>query len=198
MNGLEKYKKDLASKARIIEVFMEDIPDLKGRLNEQKRSELNLKTSASDERLETQWEVVSNKNNRIRTEMKNQKTSADAIPIICNRFKILEDDVGLPDIVEKERYNTRQQSRLKKVIKYRLSINKVIVVGDGHARGCAEDLTPLLRQNFQVTENVKPRKIVRSPNEESSNATKKDYIVLWTGSTNNTNEWLKGIEEYVK
>jgi hypothetical protein len=70
MNGIEKYKKDLASKARIIEILMEDIPDLKGRLNEQKRSELNLKTSASVERLKTQWEVVSNKNNRIRTEMK--------------------------------------------------------------------------------------------------------------------------------
>jgi hypothetical protein len=53
MNELEKYKKDLASKARIIEILMEDILDLKGRLNEQKRNELNLKTSASDERLET-------------------------------------------------------------------------------------------------------------------------------------------------
>jgi hypothetical protein len=73
MNGLEEYNKDLASKARIIEILMEDIPDLKGRLNEQKRSELNLKTSASDERLETKWEVVSNKNNRIRTEMKINK-----------------------------------------------------------------------------------------------------------------------------
>jgi hypothetical protein len=92
---------------------MEDILDLKGRLNEQKRSELNLKTSASDERLKIQWEVVSNKNNRIRTEMKNQTTSADAIPIICNRFKVLEEDVGLPDTVEKERYNTRQQSEVK-------------------------------------------------------------------------------------
>jgi hypothetical protein len=69
------------------------------------------------------------------------------------------------------------------------------VVGDSHATGCAEELTPLLRQNFQVTGNVKPgantSKIVRSPNEESSNATKKDRIVLWTGSndvsTNNTN-----------
>jgi hypothetical protein len=37
--------------------------------------------------------------------------------------------VGLPDIVEKERYNTRQQSRLKKVIKYRLSRNKVFWSG---------------------------------------------------------------------
>jgi hypothetical protein len=67
MNELEEYRKDLASKARIIEILMEDILDLKGRLNEQKRSELNLKTAASDERLETQWEAVSNKNNRIRT-----------------------------------------------------------------------------------------------------------------------------------
>jgi hypothetical protein len=71
--NLKKYKKDLASKARIIELFMEDILDLKGRLNEQKRSELNLKTSASYERLETHWEVVSNKNNRIRTKMKKTK-----------------------------------------------------------------------------------------------------------------------------
>jgi hypothetical protein len=62
MNGLEEYRKDLASKARIIEILMEDIPDLKGRLNEQTRIELNLKRAASDERLETQWEVVSNKN----------------------------------------------------------------------------------------------------------------------------------------
>jgi hypothetical protein len=112
----------------------------------------------------------------------------------------------LPDTVEKERYNTRQQSRLKKVIKYRLSRNKVIVVGDSHARGCAEDLTALLRQNFQVTGNVKPgantSQIVKSPNGESSNATKKNHIVLWTGSNDvsksNTNEGLNGIEEYEK
>jgi hypothetical protein len=105
-----------------------------------------------------------------------------------------------------EHYNTRQQSRLRKVSKYHLSRNKVIVVGDSHARGCAEELIPLLRQNFQVTGNVKSgantRKRVRSPNEESRNATRKDYIVLWTGSNgvskNNTNEGLKGIEEYVK
>jgi hypothetical protein len=73
MNELEEYRKDLASKARIIEILMEDTLDLKGRLNEQKCSELNLKTAASDERLETQWEAVSNKNNRIRTEMKKTK-----------------------------------------------------------------------------------------------------------------------------
>jgi hypothetical protein len=60
------------------------------------------------------------------------------------------------------------------------------VVEDSHTRGCAEELTQLIRQNFQVTGNIKPganmSKAVRSPNEESSNATKKDYIVLWTGS----------------
>jgi hypothetical protein len=57
-----------------------------------------------------------------------------------------------------------------------------------------------------VTGNVKPgantSKIVRSPNGESSNATKKEYVVLWTGTNdvpkNNTNEGHKGIEEYVK
>jgi hypothetical protein len=73
MNELEEYEKDLASKARIIEILMDDILDLKGRLNEQKRSELNLKTAASDERLGKKWEVVSNKNTRIRTEMKNKR-----------------------------------------------------------------------------------------------------------------------------
>jgi hypothetical protein len=72
MNALEEYRKDLASKARIIEILMEDILDLKGRLNEQKRSELNLKTAASDEILETQWEAVSNKNNRTTTQMKKK------------------------------------------------------------------------------------------------------------------------------
>jgi hypothetical protein len=56
-----------------------------------------------------------------------------------------------------------------------------------------------------VTGNVKPGAntsiIVRSPNEESSNLTKKDHIVLWTGSNDvsrdNTKEGLKGIEECV-
>jgi hypothetical protein len=64
-------------------------------MNEQKLSELNLKTAASDERLQAQWEVVCNKNNRIKLEMQKQKASANAIPIICKRFKVLEDGVGL-------------------------------------------------------------------------------------------------------
>jgi hypothetical protein len=66
------------------------------------------------------------------------------------------------------------------------SRNKVIVVGDSHARGCAEELIPHLIQTFRVCVYVKPgantRAVTKSINVVCSKATKKDCTVLWSGA----------------
>jgi len=65
---------------------------------------------------------------------------------------------------------------------------KVIIIGDSHAKGCAAEITHNLERTFEVTGYVKPRmgleEITNIARKETDEFTKKDMFVVWGGSNN--------------
>jgi hypothetical protein len=129
----------------------------------------------------------------------------NGIPATFNRFELLDKESEDSRNVEMKEQHIQKQQKANKSHNY-VPRRKVIVVGDSHARGCAEELTSHLKHKFQVCGYVKPgantRAITKSTGVECKEATKKDCIVLWSGanniSKNNTKEGLQHVIEFVK
>ena len=83
---------------------------------------------------------------------------------------------------------------------------KVIILGDSHAKGSAAEITHNLGTTFEVTGYVKPGtglgEITNIARKEIDELTKKDMVVVWGGANNITkNESGKGlvhISDFVK
>lgn len=78
--------------------------------------------------------------------------------------------------------------------------NRIIIMGDSHARGCAQELQHNLGKGFEVQGNVKPganlQTIVNSPTEPIRKLTKKDVVVVWGGTRDVArNESEKGLRQ---
>jgi hypothetical protein len=85
---------------------------------------------------------------------------------------------------------------------------KVVIIGDSHARGCASILKCSLEDNYKVIGYVKPGAsidtLVSSAKRDIVNLNKNDVIVFWGGSgdisKNNTQKGLRQLElvDFVK
>ena len=92
---------------------------------------------------------------------------------------------------KKSKGETKKQPQIKKVI-------KIIIIGDSHARGCAQELQHNLGQNSDVQGFVKPgatlQNIVNTSPETTGKLTKKDVIIVWGGTRDiGRNESVKGL-----
>jgi hypothetical protein len=75
---------------------------------------------------------------------------------------------------------------------------KVIIIGDSHAKGCAAEITHKLGPTFEVTGYVKPgtglQEITNIARKEIDGLTNKDMVVVWGGANNIAkNESEKGL-----
>jgi hypothetical protein len=80
----------------------------------------------------------------------------------------------------------------------KLEQQKVIIIGDSHAKGCAAKITHILDRTFEVTGYVKPgtglEEITNIARKETDGFTKKDMAVVWGGANNVAkNEPEKGL-----
>ena len=66
------------------------------------------------------------------------------------------------------------------------NLNKIIILGDSHARGCTQEVQHNLGHDFEVQGIVKPRAdsevIVNTSNKITGKLTKKDFVVVWGGT----------------
>ena len=85
-------------------------------------------------------------------------------------------------------------------------LNKIIILGDSHARGCAQEVQHNLGHDFEVHGIVKPGAdseiIVNTSTKITGKLTKNDVVVVW-GSTwdvgrNETEKGLHQITNFVK
>jgi len=64
--------------------------------------------------------------------------------------------------------------------------NKIIILGDSHARGCASEVQHNLDHTFETQGTVKPganlEEIVTPPTDTTTKLTKKDVVVIWGGT----------------
>jgi hypothetical protein len=84
--------------------------------------------------------------------------------------------------------------------------HKIVIIGDSHARGCANNVKINLNRNYKACGFVKPgtniNSLTCSVMSDSEHLTNKDIIVFWGGtndvSKNNSQVGLKHIVNFVK
>jgi len=82
---------------------------------------------------------------------------------------------------------------------------KIIVLGDGHARGCARKISNYLGKEFEVSGTVMPgaglAHITTLAHEEISNLTSDDAVIMWGGSNDvsksETSHGLKHLQNFI-
>ena len=84
--------------------------------------------------------------------------------------------------------------------------NKVLIIGDSHARGCAQEIRHNLGHDFNVQGNVKPgatlQAIVTTSTDSMKKLTKEDVVVVWGGTRdvgkNESEKGLRHIRNFVE
>jgi precorrin-4 methylase len=76
---------------------------------------------------------------------------------------------------------------------------KIVILGDSHARGVAQELQYQLNQEFEVQSIIKPRAtmrtVVSTMNSDINKLTKRDVCIIWAGTQDiGKNETEKGSE----
>jgi hypothetical protein len=117
--------------------------------------------------------------------------------MVVNRYTILENlkEENLAPYY----HNMKRKPKVKQLqIMARSATNKVSIIGDSHARGCATNLLHEYVKSFEVMGNVMPGAglldITQTTNKEISGLNCKDFVI-WGGSNNiNKNESSKGLK----
>ena len=76
------------------------------------------------------------------------------------------------------------KKKVKKIPSFSNNPRKVLILGDSHTRGCAQEVLHDLNRNFSVQGIVKPgatmKDIVSSPTNIANNFYTKDTVVIWS------------------
>jgi hypothetical protein len=80
--------------------------------------------------------------------------------------------------------------------------NKILIIGDSHARSCAVSLLREHSESFELTGNVMPgaglHNVMQAAKNEIGRLNRKDCIIIWSGSKDiNRNETSIGLK-YIK
>ena len=123
-----------------------------------------------------------------------------------NRYHVLQnlqETNGVSEDLEvkKTRGIANTNARIQKKEKH-----KAILIGDSHARGCAEKLSSYLGNTYEVTGYVSPNTgldvITNSAKEEIEQLTQKDVVIVLGGtnniSKNEANKGLKHVTHFVQ
>jgi len=136
----------------------------------------------------------------------------DSAPQLSNRYNLLcnysEDDNSpinaLVSGIAKPRHAGKcKMNNKKRVMKKKQS--KVMIFGDSHAKGCAAELSHLLKKDFEVLGFVTPGAGMKHMKDTSMGKTKQlskeDVAVIWGGSNdiakNNSSVGMKNLLELV-
>ena len=132
-----------------------------------------------------------------KTRVRNYEgTKRNVIPTIENTYNVLrtliEPQVDVPPISYKK-LTTRKKNSVNNSKR-----QKIIIIGDSHAKGCAADIKHVLGETVEVTGYVNPgskiENITDIANTEIDVLTKKDIVVVWGGADDIArNESEKGL-----
>ena len=101
--------------------------------------------------------------------------------------------------------NKNSEINRKKCNTRHSNTQKIIIIGDSHAKGCAANIKHILGKTAVVTGYVSPgsklENITNIANNEINNLTKKDIVVIWGGSNditkNESDKCLKHLLNFV-
>lgn len=181
---VDKLQGELLSVLEIIKVLQEDGNILQHQ-GEVPNCRPNCSTAKEESSLETLgWTIATGKKG---TKAKNSRefhhTDRQPFPVIVNRYEVLQSQQEKESVVQRKNENGGKckQRSLPNTKK-----RTVIVIGDSHARGCAENIKYLSRVPINVTGYVKPnastKDIVESAKSDITKLTKNDFVVVWGGT----------------
>jgi hypothetical protein len=143
------------------------------------------------------WKTVSNRKRSTNSVLVQQQEFR--IPTVINRYAVLE---NLHEENQALQHQHRNQFVNVKKTKTRMEqppkSNKVPIIGDSHARGCAGNLLREHSKTFEVTGNVRPGAGLQNITQAVKNEirlNRKDCVIIWGGSNDiNTNEPSIGLK----
>jgi hypothetical protein len=103
---------------------------------------------------ESNWKMVykGKKNESLKVILKE----ARPIPVMCNRYellnKLMDKEIKVQDVKSSQRRNEKSKAKGKE----EKTRHEVLIIGDSHARGMAEELQHNLDKKFEVQGIVKP------------------------------------------
>ena len=173
------------------------------------------------------WKLVSDSKVRANRTTPVQQPQPHPIPTIINRYAVLDNLHNNSQSQQQCEYiNTLlspkegcdrvtdracASQQTKRKYKYNMETssmkqNKIIIMGDSHARGCAQEVQHNLGCCFEVHGFVKPganaQMIVNTSTKTMGKLTKKDVVVVWGGTRdvgkNETDKGLRQIRNFVE
>jgi len=107
---------------------------------------------------------------------------------IENHYKVLENLQEPTDVADSLELGTTCGMTNIRKRNLKNKVHKVILIGDSHARGCAEKISNYLVNSYEVTGYVNPSTglevITNSATKEIDHTTPKDVVVVCGGSNN--------------
>ena len=110
------------------------------------------------------------------------------IPRCTNHYNTLSTDEGYATISATSQCRVVQSEHSDKVIKSNGGnkvLNRIVILGDSHVRGCASEVQHNLDSSFVTQGMVKPganiKEIITPPTSFTKKLSKKDVVVIWRG-----------------
>jgi lysophospholipase L1-like esterase len=137
-------------------------------------------------------------------------SKANKIPMIINGISIPYSELSSATLKQDDSSNITSPQTKMKNIQCVKSLNKVkhtvLLIGDSHARNCAQLLQDILSTDFKVSSFVKPgacmNEVTNSVREELKTLNNDDFVVVWGGANdirkNNMKEALNSMTKFVK
>jgi len=188
-----------ASRQYVREVITSDINLLSNKI-ESSKNDVSYKESTV-----TQWSEVIAGRRKIRSHTRHSE--AKPIPVIQNRYEVLNscyiseyvnsDSVGSQPLFRNSKIKLNKSTKIKQ---------KILVIGDSHARGIASEIQLNLSNDLEIQGIVKPGSdlaaITHTINRDTGALTKQDAVAVWGGigdiSRNESQKGLGQIRKFVE
>jgi hypothetical protein len=154
------------------------------------------KTSSENEWIEIQSKIHKVRKMNRPTDCKRKQNSY--IPVLTNRYAPKDNEVTkvTKSRIESLRNKTKKESEIKQ---------KIIIMGDSHARGMAKELKYRLNQEFEIQCIIKPgstlEKLVKTTYSDLKTLTKRDVCLVWGGThdvgRNESNIGIHALKDFV-
>jgi hypothetical protein len=111
------------------------------------------------------------------------------IPVSTNHYNMPSHDEGYIKnnvINQSSVVQSEQNKKMNKIDGGNKELNKIVILGDSHAMGCASEVQHNLDSNFVTQGMVKPganiKDIITQPISITKKLSKKDVVVIWGGT----------------
>ena len=193
-NSCFKYKceleltEELITMKKIIQLLQEGLNTYKGVTSA--RTSDDRSNSHVSSKPNNDWEIVTDKS-RTSNRTTLEQLPIPVIPIInlFNALHNLQNDLELPSNIQNHHIKNHH---IKKNIflKHNKAIScpirrkiKILLIGDGHMRGCASELKKYLGPEYEVTGTMMPgsrlQNVTKLAKNEIAGLSNRDFVIIW-------------------